>query len=71
MAREKDYFYVHEDYARRLGNQRFRRGLLLGIVIMYQLANIAFKYYKKDLKAKYEAEQIKVTVEDGENGNTD
>ena len=45
-------YYVHEGYARKLGNRRFVGGMLLGMAIMWTLP--AFKYFCKRFNDKYD-----------------
>ena len=51
MARNRTEYFVHEGYARRLGNRRFVGGLILGMLITWTLP--AFKLWRKACDDRY------------------
>ena len=51
MVRDNTIYYVHENYARRLANRRFRGGLVLGMLIMATLP--VFKAFAKQISSNY------------------
>lgn len=55
MTRDNDVFYVHEKYARRLGNRRFIGGLILGGLIVFTTP--FYKYLREYCKTRSERDK--------------